>query len=172
MPRQFEYPYSPIPDMDESKTSGEGIRPTIFDTSPAVYKHVPTNEYEAIMETPPGGVPRVSLAELNELREVLADALEALSPRDHWIATALFIEGKSCRRVAKELGFGSKTTITRLRDQIRARLAAALKDHPLVLAYFERSDTDDLEPDPLVAEPDPAELVRPAAGDVVHAPQR
>ena len=78
-----------------------------------------------------GDEPEESIAEQDELREVLADALAALPEEEQWIFHMLTTVRRSLRFVGSVLGV-PKTTLARRRDRIIQKLQVALEDSPLV----------------------------------------
>ena len=91
----------------------------------------PDNRYDALMRTAPGVEPEESIEEQNELREILADALDSLTEEEQWIYLMLTTVRLSLRFVGLVLGV-PKTTLARRRDRIIRKLQAALEDSPLV----------------------------------------
>ena len=124
----------------------------IYDEDEPLYHYAPETPFQALMEAAAFDEPETSVAEYLELREVLADAIEALSERDQWIFNAVFVEPgervtnpegfspsdtghKSLRQVARELGL-SKTQIARERDRIIKELQHELMDHPVIRQFL------------------------------------
>jgi len=61
-------------------------------------------ELEALLELAPGQQPITpSLAETNALREVVADAVDALPEEDQWIFNVLHVAGLSLRFILQKL---------------------------------------------------------------------
>lgn len=126
----------------------------IYDEDVPLYRPTPDTPYQALMECAPGTEPETSVAEYLQMRDVLADAIEALPDRDQWIFNALFVEPgervtnpqgfspsdtghKSLRQVAAELGL-SKTQVARERDRILGVLQDALVDIPVISEHLKR----------------------------------
>tara|TARA_R100001086_G_scaffold189437_2_gene107178 strand:+ start:1182 stop:1553 length:372 start_codon:yes stop_codon:yes gene_type:complete len=91
----------------------------------------PDNRYDALMRTAPGVEPEESIEEQNELREILADALDSLTEEEQWIYLMLTTVRLSLRFVGLVLGV-PKTTLARRRDRIIQKLQEALMESPLV----------------------------------------
>jgi len=91
----------------------------------------PVDRYDALLRAAAGDEPEESIAEQDELREVLADALEALTEEEQWIFHMLTTVRLSLRFVGSVLGV-PKTTLARRRDRIIQKLQVALEDSPLV----------------------------------------
>ena len=92
--------------------------------------HAPRDdtEIEKMMQEAPGQErPRSSLEATADLREVLADAVEALNDEERWIIERLFIEGLSLRATGRMMNI-PKTTLARKRDKIRRRLILELTE--------------------------------------------
>ncbi len=83
------------------------------------------------MRAEPGVEPEESIEEQNELREILADALDSLTEEEQWIFLMLTTVQLSLRFVGRVLGV-PKTTLARRRDRIIQKLQAALLESPLV----------------------------------------
>jgi len=91
----------------------------------------PDNRYDALMRTAPGVEPEESIEEQNELREILADALDSLTEEEQWIYLMLTTVRLSLRFVGLVLGV-PKTTLARRRDRIIQKLQETLMESPLV----------------------------------------
>ena len=89
------------------------------------------SRYDALMRTAPGVEPEESIEEQNELREILADALDSLTEEEQWIYLMLTTVRLSLRFVGLVLGV-PKTTLARRRDRIIQKLQEALMESPLV----------------------------------------
>ena len=83
------------------------------------------------MRAEPGVEPEESIEEQDELREILADALDSLTEEAQWIFLMLTTVQLSLRFVGRVLGV-PKTTLARRRDRIIQKLQAALLESPLV----------------------------------------
>jgi|TARA_R110002020_G_scaffold166874_1_gene355051 DNA-directed RNA polymerase specialized sigma24 family protein len=108
-----------------------------------MFQSRPENALEVLMKEPPPGIPlkRWTLIPLDQtdiLREVLADAIEALDPEDRWLIERVLIEGVSLRKVGAVLGI-SKTSVARRRDRIRIKLIKKLLKEPQVIAWTQRN---------------------------------
>lgn len=93
----------------------------------------------ALMAAPPHTPPRSSQEELLPLREVLADAIDALPERHRVAFEACVIERRAMRATAKELGV-TKSTVHRLKEEAVCLLREALASHPLIETYLHRRD--------------------------------
>ena len=93
--------------------------------------HRPRDIYDAVLRAMPFDEPEESIAEQDELREVLADALDSLTEEEQWIFLMLTTVRLSLRFVGRVLDV-PKTTLARRRDRIIRKLQAALEDSPLV----------------------------------------
>ena len=91
----------------------------------------PENRYDALMRAEPGVEPEESIEEQDELREILADALDSLTEEEQWIFLMLTTVQLSLRFVGRVLDV-PKTTLARRRDRIIQKLQAALLESPLV----------------------------------------
>jgi DNA-directed RNA polymerase specialized sigma24 family protein len=128
MPRRHEITFS------EHYRASDG-EPT--DDVHSVHEPRSFSEFETLMRGDQGP----SVESLAPLREVLADALDGLTPKERWVFDALVIEGLSLRQLGKQLGHGDpphfgKTHMARLRDSIFDKLRAALEGDPLVRRYL------------------------------------
>ena len=85
----------------------------------------------ALMEAAPGEQPSTAYESGMLLREVIVDAIDAMSERDRWIFEGLVYRRLSLRQLGRELGL-SKSYIFKRRNEILAHLRAALQDHPLI----------------------------------------
>jgi RNA polymerase sigma factor (sigma-70 family) len=83
------------------------------------------------MRSAPGVEPEESIAEQDELREILADAIEALTEDEQWIFLMLSTARLSLRFVGGVLGV-PKTTLARRRDRIIHKLQVSLLESPMV----------------------------------------
>ena len=93
--------------------------------------HRPQNVYDAVMRTGPYEEAEEIVAEQDELREILADALDTLTEEERWIFLMLTTVRLSLRFVGAVLDV-PKTTLARRRDRIIRKLQIALEDSPLV----------------------------------------
>lgn len=100
----------------------------------------PLNEYEALMQAPPGVEPEESQVEIEARLEALPDAVaelldEVLSPRERWIVDALFWRRLPLRHVEREMGV-SKTQVARIRDGALGKLREHLSTSPEASRYL------------------------------------
>jgi len=91
----------------------------------------PEDLYDALMRCPPGVEPEESIAEQDELREILADALDHLTAEEQWIFHMLTTVRLSLRFVGSILDV-PKTTLARRRDRIIQKLQVALLESPVI----------------------------------------
>lgn len=91
----------------------------------------PDTPYQALMEAAPFQQTDLSVVELLEVREVLADAFDKLPAEESWVLNSLVIERMSIRELAKQIG-APKTTITRIRDRGLKRMKELLKDNSII----------------------------------------
>jgi len=83
------------------------------------------------MRVAPFDEPEESIEEQDELREILADALDSLTEEERWIFLMLTTVKLSLRFVGRVLGV-PKTTLARRRDRIVRKLQDELADSALV----------------------------------------
>ena len=91
----------------------------------------PETLYDALVRAAPFTEPEESIDEQNELREILADAVDSLSDEDQWIFLMLTTVRLSLRFVGSVLGV-PKTTLARRRDRIIRKLQEQLSESTLV----------------------------------------
>tara|TARA_R100001244_G_scaffold5491_1_gene6786 strand:- start:481 stop:855 length:375 start_codon:yes stop_codon:yes gene_type:complete len=91
----------------------------------------PENLYDALVRAAPFQEIEESIAEQDELREILADAVDELTEEEQWIFLMLTTVRLSLRFVGRVLDV-PKTTLARRRDRIIQKLQAALLESPLV----------------------------------------
>lgn len=72
-----------------------------------------------------------SQAELLELREVLADAIDSLPEKDRFVIEALWIERRSFRDLARDMSCGV-ASVMRTKNRAVKTLQAALQDNALI----------------------------------------
>ena len=126
--KQREFPTDPTDAWQEGKVQF-GARQKLHPTRPMT-------EIEALMQTAPSGYePLMPFETTLQLKEVLADAIDKLSPLEKWIAERLFIEGMSLRKAGAVLGI-PKTSLARRRDVIRRKLVIHLAQEPKVIDWF------------------------------------
>ena len=89
----------------------------------------PDTKLEALMETAPGDVPRDSWEDVQDLRDIVAAAVDMLpSAIERRVLEALFVQQLSLRKASIEV-FGipnKKDTIARVRDQALVNLKTLL----------------------------------------------
>lgn len=95
----------------------------------------PRDEYEALMVCAPGDEPETPVSTLLPLRDILADAIERLTPRERWVFDAVTARKQSLRQIADDLAM-SKTQIGRIRDDALGKLQFLLEDNPLIKEYL------------------------------------
>lgn len=99
----------------------------------------PFSPMQALMEAPPHDEPETSELERLALRDILADALDDLDPRDRRLIEARVIEKRSFRSLERELGL-RKSHMQRTERRLLEELAVRLQDQPAVAAYLGRHD--------------------------------
>jgi DNA-directed RNA polymerase specialized sigma24 family protein len=70
----------------------------------------PENRYEAVLLSAPGVEPEESIAEQDELREIVADAMDCLTEEERWIFHMLTTVRLSLRFVGRVLGVPKTTS--------------------------------------------------------------
>lgn len=93
--------------------------------------HQPIDPFEALMQAPPNEPIPLSAAETQRLRELIADAVDRLEPRQRWIWDARVHRRLSFRAIAKELALG-KSFVCRQFQRAQAQLRDELGAEPLV----------------------------------------
>lgn len=91
----------------------------------------PFTPLEALMQAQPGSEPEASQMELLALRDVLADAIDALAPRERWVFNANVIEGQGVRRIAQDLGI-AKSTVHLILQTAKRKLRERLLEHEVI----------------------------------------
>ena len=91
----------------------------------------PENLYDALVRAAPFQEIEESIAEQDELREILADAVDELTEEEQWIFLMFTTVRLSLRFVGRVLDV-PKTTLARRRDRIIQKLQGLLLDSPLV----------------------------------------
>jgi len=84
-----------------------------------------------LLRVAPFDEPQESIQEQDELREILADALDSLTEEERWIFLMLTTVKLSLRFVGRVLDV-PKTTLARRRDRIVRKLQDELADSALV----------------------------------------
>jgi len=84
-----------------------------------------------LLRVAPFDEPQESIQEQDELREILADALDSLTEEERWIFLMLTTVKLSLRFVGRVLDV-PKTTLARRRDRIVRKLQDELADSVLV----------------------------------------
>ena len=95
------------------------------------HHHRPQTVYDALLRVAPFDEPQESIQEQDELREILADALDSLTEEERWIFLMLTTVKLSLRFVGRVLDV-PKTTLARRRDRIVRKLQDELADSVLV----------------------------------------
>jgi predicted DNA-binding protein YlxM (UPF0122 family) len=100
--------------------------PTEFygDETP-MFRRIPENPIQALMEADFGHEPEESSEELEPLREIVADAVDLLPEEDRWVIDAVYSEQLSLQQIADQLGV-SKTHVFRIRNRALKALKAML----------------------------------------------
>lgn len=129
----------PLPRVDEN--AAPAIAEPLVPKQGLLVFDRPETDLVALMQTAPGDTPQESVESQQELREVLADAIDQLEPRERWVFLGNASEGLGLRTIATQLSL-SKTQVHRILQAARNHLADALVDHPLVAARL-RQEIDD-----------------------------
>lgn len=95
----------------------------------------PDTPWQALMECRPGDEPSISKQELLPLRDVIADALDALPARERWVVERHAIERLSFSVIGTQLSL-SKSMAHKIYQKAQRRLQAELWDHPLVRGHI------------------------------------
>lgn len=105
----------------------------------------PESEMQALMESTAAHPIEDSIEILLPLRDIIEDALDALSAKHRFVLNALVIEGMSLSQcavfLAAEIGREhaySKTRVARIRDEALAQLRSVLQDSPLIKERLNR----------------------------------
>jgi RNA polymerase sigma factor (sigma-70 family) len=99
----------------------------------------PFTPMEALQCAAPGDVVEESTLESLALRDILADALDELDPRERRLVEARVIEKRSYRSLERELGW-RKSHMQRTYKRLLAQLAESLAEVPAIQAYLTRHD--------------------------------
>ena len=94
-------------------------------------RHLPENQYEALMQTPPHEDPPQSLEETLLVREEVTSLVDELEPRDRWIVEACIMGGQSLQEIADQLSL-SKTHVWRLRDKALEKLRHKMERNAII----------------------------------------
>jgi len=109
------------------------IEPALLEATSGPSKDRPLDEYEALQAAPPGVEPEASREEMEALREAIVHAYDTvLTEKERFVCDSELFERLSLSQVATRIG-RSKTQSRRIRMQAMAKLAEALKDHPMVM---------------------------------------
>lgn len=95
------------------------------------------SEIAALQAAAPHAEPEWSRERLLPMREVIADAIESLSPRERFVFDATVCERRSVRELGRAMSL-SKSQVDRIKHQAVAKLAEVLGDDPLVKEYLNR----------------------------------
>lgn len=110
---------------------------------PAITRR-PMTPLEALMSAAPGDEPETSQIELLAIRDVLADAIDALPLRHKWVFEQHVIGKVPIRQLGDWMGLG-KSYVWLLKEEALRMLRESLKDHPAIVNYLTRYDDPDLE---------------------------
>lgn len=111
----------------------------------STYVNVPRSEdraftpMEALMRAAPGDPIEPSQVEMLALREVIADAIDALPPRNRWVFEQHVIARASIRQIADWTQLG-KSYVWLLVQESKEMLRESLADQPAIVAYLTRND--------------------------------
>lgn len=98
----------------------------------------PDTPMQALMECAPGEEPESSQMEMLAIRDILLDAMESvLTEEELWLFNALWIEQRSLREVGRMTSI-PKTSLSRIRDTVRQKLADHLSTHTTIQEYLNR----------------------------------
>ena len=100
----------------------------------------PMTELEALMQTPPGESPEVSIYELQPLREAVAESIELLDEQDRFIIEALLSEQISLQQLASRMGI-TKTHVWRLRNKAFEKLESIMSANPIIRRKIKVAET-------------------------------
>lgn len=92
----------------------------------------PLNEADALMRCAPGDTPEETVEQLQELRDSIITAQEALTPEEQFILNAIHSERLSVQQLADRLGLKSKGHMQRLIKAAEASLRNQLTMDPLI----------------------------------------
>jgi len=103
--------------------------------------HRAATPIEALLQCQPGVEPELSVQELAEIREVLNQAIETVLTREElWV----FNETVVARTPLRKMGV-PKTTVARIRDNATTKLRQHLQEHPVIVAYINRNQTNNID---------------------------
>lgn len=102
----------------------------------------PDNEYQAMMEAPPGAAIDISKAELQELREVLYAKLDTLTEDVRYILTRHVLGGETLESCGQDLGY-SRQRVWNIKAAALRSLRDELSTHPRIAAYLGRHEIPD-----------------------------
>ena len=131
MPRRREIAHSPLGDSSVAEHNNP-----LDEAAHGKYVSYDT-VVQALMSTPPHVAVPTAREELLPLRDVLADALETLSPRERYVFERLVIERVSLAKLGKDMSI-SKSHIHRLKGQAAEKLRAHLEDDWRILEHLKR----------------------------------
>lgn len=97
---------------------------------------------EALMSAAPGEQIEASQIELLALRDVIADAIDALPPRNKWVFEQHVIARVPLRQIADWMQLG-KSYVWLLVQESKELLREELADHPAIVTYLTRNDYDE-----------------------------
>lgn len=97
---------------------------------------------EALMSAAPGEQIEPSQIELLALRDVIADAIDALPPRNKWVFEQHVIARVPLRQIADWMQLG-KSYVWLLVQESKELLREELADHPAIVTYLTRNDYDE-----------------------------
>lgn len=95
----------------------------------------PDTPWQALMECKPGDEPELSKVELLPLREIIAEALAGLTPREQWVFERWAIERMSFAEIGRMTNL-SKSMAHKIYHQSRRKLMTALQHEPLVQSHI------------------------------------
>jgi DNA-directed RNA polymerase specialized sigma subunit len=92
----------------------------------------PDTPYQSLMEAAPFQPTDISVVEMLEAKEALADAFDTLTAEEQWVLNSLVIEKMSIRELGNQIG-APKTTMARIRDKALGKMRDSLSDNPAIL---------------------------------------
>ena len=98
-------------------------------------QQTPINEYDALMRTAPGDEPEPHEAVLQQLREVVAEAIDSLGERHRFVINAIHSERLSYGELAERMSL-SKSMTHKLVKQAETALRVVLAEHPIIKEYL------------------------------------
>lgn len=111
-------------------------------TNEPAHKHRPMSPMEALMSAAPNEPIETSQLEMLALRDVLADAIDALPMRHRWVFEQHVIGRVPVRQLGEWMGLG-KSYVWLLVQEAKEMLRESLADQPIIAEYLTRHDIED-----------------------------